>query len=611
MLNMKKKNAITLLALVLTIVILLLLAAIAIQMTLGENGLIAKSTQAQKEQAKAELLELVKMEYSTLNIKASAAKQEKPEPEEVLLQEEFKNKYDVVGENIADKKGNIIATKAEVLSGLKILYPKNIENEEGEASGIEISEEDRRKLILKIIVKDRRIPVGLMNFYAKYNPGDRDGAVKVDYGNGETAEITGFYSGGHTYYDPGEYIMKVENMDDFLIAATDYKENLEIEVIHWGEFIEKNEENDIRIHNVTKIYEPEPDRIPIKYINSKFTEIPEWLFSKKVTSKKMSSILHNKNLESIPKDLFKNNVNIEIFKETFVGCTGLSEIPEGLFKNNVNVEIFEDTFEGCTGLTSIPENIFKYNIKVKRFSYIISACTGIEEIPENMFRYNTEVKVFDGIFFNMRGVTKIPENIFRYNTEVERFRRLFAYMEKIKKIPENLFKYNINVKNFDQTFENMNFLEEIPEGIFKNNVNAEHFYSVFSGCNSLKEIPEGLFKNNIKALSFNRTFQSCNNLKAVPNNLFVNNTKAKEFGLTFADCQRLETIGTNIFPVENVIIDLSDMFSYCEELKNIPNEIIEYAKKVKEKGGDVNSMFKGCTKASNYSSLPGYLIRWS
>ena len=305
MLNMKKNNAITLLALVITIVILLLLAAIAIQMTLGENGLIPKSTQAQKEQAKAELLELVKMEYSTLNIKASAAKQEKPEPEEVLLQEEFKNKYDVVGENIADKKGNIIATKAEVLSGLKILYPKNIENEEGEASGIEISEEDRRKLILKIIVKDRRIPVGLMNFYAKYNPGDIDGAVKVDYGNGETAEITGFYSGGHTYYDPGEYIMKVENMDDFLIAATDYKENLEIEVIHWGEFIEKNEENDIRIHNVTKIYEPEPDRIPIKYINPKFTEIPEWLFSKKVTSKKMSSILYNKNLESIPKTYLK------------------------------------------------------------------------------------------------------------------------------------------------------------------------------------------------------------------------------------------------------------------------------------------------------------------
>lgn len=58
--KVKKKNAITLLALVLTIVIMLLLAGIVIQMTLGENGLIAKSTQAQKEQAKAELYDTAK-----------------------------------------------------------------------------------------------------------------------------------------------------------------------------------------------------------------------------------------------------------------------------------------------------------------------------------------------------------------------------------------------------------------------------------------------------------------------------------------------------------------------------------------------------------------------
>ena len=54
----KKKNAITLLALVITIVIMLLLAGVAIQMTMGENGLIAKSAQAQKEQVKAELYEI-------------------------------------------------------------------------------------------------------------------------------------------------------------------------------------------------------------------------------------------------------------------------------------------------------------------------------------------------------------------------------------------------------------------------------------------------------------------------------------------------------------------------------------------------------------------------
>ena len=40
----KRENGITLLALVITIIIMLLLAGVAIQMTLGENGLFAIAT---------------------------------------------------------------------------------------------------------------------------------------------------------------------------------------------------------------------------------------------------------------------------------------------------------------------------------------------------------------------------------------------------------------------------------------------------------------------------------------------------------------------------------------------------------------------------------------
>ena len=64
--NIKKKSAITLLALVITIVIMLHLVGIAIQMAMGENGLIAKSVQAQKEQAKAELYDTAKLSYTNL-----------------------------------------------------------------------------------------------------------------------------------------------------------------------------------------------------------------------------------------------------------------------------------------------------------------------------------------------------------------------------------------------------------------------------------------------------------------------------------------------------------------------------------------------------------------
>ena len=66
----KKKNAITLLALVITIIILLLLAGVAIQMSFGENGLIAKSVQAQKEQAKAELYENMYQKTGQRNLKS-------------------------------------------------------------------------------------------------------------------------------------------------------------------------------------------------------------------------------------------------------------------------------------------------------------------------------------------------------------------------------------------------------------------------------------------------------------------------------------------------------------------------------------------------------------
>ena len=44
--KIQKKKGVTLVALAITIIIMLLLAGIVIQMTLGDNGLIAKSTQA-------------------------------------------------------------------------------------------------------------------------------------------------------------------------------------------------------------------------------------------------------------------------------------------------------------------------------------------------------------------------------------------------------------------------------------------------------------------------------------------------------------------------------------------------------------------------------------
>ena len=447
----KKKNGITLLALVITIVIMLLLAGVAIQMTMGENGLIAKSVQAQKEQAKAELYDTAKLSYATLNAKALENGQPSPQAELALSTTEFTSKYNVVGDDITDKKGTVIDTKENVLKSIMgetsgstttggsvtpgtttpaESWPKTV-------AGVTIPEEDKDKMILKLKVNGNRERI---KFW-----GGSTSIISIDYGNGNSDQNLILNQAKYVEYTQGEYVLKISKIVKAMIDR-DTQGDYEIEVLQWGEIAIQNKENNIRIWNVSKVYEPEPDRVPITYKNAKFTEIPEWLFSKKVTSEVMS---------------------------VFSDCTGLTSIPEGLFKNNVNVETFANTFYGCTGLTSIPENLFEHNVKATYFGYAFYGCTG---------------------------------------------------------------------------------LTSIPEGLFKNNVNATFFFgSTFSGCTGLTSIPEGLFKNNVNATYFGSTFNRCT-------------------GLT-----------------------------------SIPEKIIELGKKVKEKGGNVSSMFSFCTSASNYENIPDYM----
>lgn len=410
---MKRTKGITLLALVITIVIMLLLAGVALQMAMGENGLIVKSTQAKREQAKAELLEIVKLNYLNLKTKAIENSQPSPEYELSLSTTEFLDKYNIVDDNIVDKQGNIIETKQEILNTLKMLYPhKKI------VGGVEIPESDKDKMILKIKVLENTT----MIFMAVYNSGyvEKSERVTIDYGNGEKEEITDYYSGYFKTYNVGEYIIKAENVTDFSIINGE-TEKYELEILHWGKIKEKEETNIINLQNVSKIYEPEPDKIPIRYTEPKFHDIPEWLFSKKITSKKMSEIKSGKNITRIPEELFKNCINIEEFYSAFQGCYNIEEIPENLFKYNIKAKNFSTTFASMYKIKEIPENLFKYNSKAMIFEKTFQECGSLESIPENLFKYNENIRNFWQTFLNCQKVGVIPNKI----------------IENVKKIKEN------------------------------------------------------------------------------------------------------------------------------------------------------------------------------
>ena len=520
----KKKNAITLLALVITIVIMLLLAGVAIQMIMGENGLIAKSVQAQKEQAKAELYDTAKLSYMSLNAKALENGQSSPQTELALSTTEFTNKYNVVGDDITDKKGTVIESKLKLINELNELRVISEEPEismKGEyierpwpkkVSGVTISEEDKDKMILKLIVKndtavkfDSLVPQ----------------RMKADYGDGE---ITDRYNYIEKAYNKGEYVLKFRDVGIFRVGGEFNNNDYEIEILQWGDI---RGYNNIEIYSVTKIYEPEPDNIVIWYCGGKFTEIPEWLFSKKVTESYHMS--------------------------KFIDCKNITSIPEGLFKNNVNAKYFYDTFKGCTGITSIPENLFKYNTKVKVMSAMFKDCTGITSIPEG------------------------------------------------------LFKNNVNVTNFLSVFSGCTGLTSIPEGLFKNNVNAKEFVSVFSHCTGITNIPEGLFESNVNATNFERAFYGCTGLTSIPEGLFKNNVNVTNFALAFSSCTGITNIPEELFKYNKIIENIWESFEGCSNITYIPDNIIEVVKKVKEKHGDIREVFKGCTSASNYNSLPAYM----
>ena len=401
-----KNTGITLIALVITIVIMLLLAGVALQIAMGENGLISKSVQAQKEQAKAELYETAKLSYATLNAKALENGQPSPQVELALSTTQFRDRYDIVGDDITDKNGNVIDTKANVLNVIQGTVAGGFSSGTTTPAvyktvgGVPILEDDKDKMILKLKILrekdiiDFRMPSGLGT------GGDTSTAVNIDYGNGIKREVTDLYNGAEMEYDPGEYIVKIERIKQIRIEGNQaIRENYEIEILQWGklQLDTVNSYKGIEISNVSKIYEPEPDKIVVEYKNPLFKEIPEGLFSKKITSEVMSKFVDapysngSSKIEKIPDDLFKNCVNAKDFSDIFLGCKKIKEIPENLFKHNINATKFTYAFAGCENLTNIPEAIIEFGKKVndkggnanQMFAYCTSA-SNYSSLPSYM-----------------------------------------------------------------------------------------------------------------------------------------------------------------------------------------------------------------------------------
>ena len=173
---------------------------------------------------------------------------------------------------------------------------------------------------------------------------------------------------------------------------------------------------------------------------------------------------------------------------------------------------------------------------------------------------------------NSEGTIQLPNIVDIYDPEPDKL--LVQYLRfRMEEIPEWLFMKKTTQK-YSSRIQDARELKTIPEKLYEKCINMEVFKESLTGS-SIKTIPKNLFKNCIKAKNFEETFAKSSKLEEIPEELFNNNNQANNFSNTFLS---------------------------CKELKNIPNNLIN---KVRGIGANVTGMFSGCTKASNYSSIPG------
>ena len=99
----KNKKGITLVALAITIVIMIILVGVSIYLTISDNGLIQKATEANKNQTLTELYEITDSELSYLKIAGKAKGKEEISIEKLYNRKGFSEHYEIRDGGIWDK----------------------------------------------------------------------------------------------------------------------------------------------------------------------------------------------------------------------------------------------------------------------------------------------------------------------------------------------------------------------------------------------------------------------------------------------------------------------------------------------------------------------------
>lgn len=462
---MRRKEGITLIALVVTIIIILILAGISLNLVLGDSGIVTKAKEAKYETRKALATERVEIEVA-------GSYGEEGKIEINTLNSNLKNHIKELtykGKELAE--GNYI-TEEELEEGIYV----NVD-------GFDILIKGSAGQKVEELVDESTDPE-LEKFITKWKTTEANESIKIplderfefdfliDYGDGSKYRITSATDSNatHAYATPGIYTIVISGNCPAISfkAVPDSKDKL-VELVQWGATGFEN----IDFKNATNLAGNIPT--PTKNSLNKLMSVGS-LFSGCVSL-----------TGEIPENLFYESTELRSVSSTFLGCTNLTgTIPETLFDRNPNIEHFSWTFNQCKGLTGeIPKDLFKNNKEATTFEATFYECENLTgQIPKDLFKNSTKVTSFLSTFYGCKNLTgEIPANLFANNPLVENVKQAFYKCERLNKIYDTMFDNNEKITDFSSTFKYCTALEgNAPDIWNREGITAT---SCYKGCSNL------------------------------------------------------------------------------------------------------------------------------
>lgn len=187
----------------------------------------------------------------------------------------------------------------------------------------------------------------------------------------------------------------------------------------------------------------------------------------------------------------------------------------------------------------------------------------------------------------------------RYFYSIGKGFRLFSLSfngSTISGIDDEAFKDGESITTLGSLFYNCSQLLAVPETLLKTCINVTYMLRAFAGT-GITAIPETLLYSCTKLTNAMYLFQNTN-ITSIPTNLFINNPLIETFYFAFSNCL-ITSIPSTLFDSCQNVKTFTSTFRNCKSITSAVPTLWD-----RTNVEDSTGCFYGCTKATNYSSIP-------